>query len=322
MRNFFVSLLLALIGLTPPIVSAEVLPVSWRLVSRVFADEPTQIRDVIYGHKFGTALTMDVLKPAKPSGIGVVFVLSGGWHSDISMIEKRRKHFHYFTDRGQTVFLVIHSSAPKFQVNEVIQDVHRAVRFIRFHAAEYGVNPDRLGISGMSSGGHLSLSIGTGVDRPMPSDTIPQNNTTTPVDSVERVSSRVQAVACFFPPTDLLNFGHTGRLFVECDTTKRFWPQFGVMGKPREEQVNVMRRLSPYYAVSKNTPPVLILHGTQDPLVPLEQSERFIARLKSAGVPAQLIVHQGGAHGWDETWESDLGVVADWFEKYLPAVKK
>ncbi|SFD30531.1 alpha/beta hydrolase [Spirosoma endophyticum] len=282
-------------------------------------DEVARIRDVIYSHKFGTALTMDVLKPARPNGIGVVFILSGGWHSDISMIEKRRRHFHYFTDRGQTVFLVIHSSAPKFQVHEVIQDVHRAVRFIRFHAAKYGVDPNRLGISGMSSGGHLSLSIGTGVGRKLVPDSLQQ---AVQVDSVDLVSSQVQAVACFFPPADLVNFGNAGRLFVDCDTVRRYWPQFGVDGKSRAEKLTIMQSLSPYLAISNDDPPTLLLHGTEDPIVPLEQSKRFIERLKAVGVPAQLIVHQGGAHGWEETWESDLNVLADWFEKYLPVARK
>jgi acetyl esterase/lipase len=159
----------------------------------------TRIRDVIYGYKSGMALTMDVLKPTRPNGIGVVYLLSGGWRSDHSMIEKRLRHFKYFTNRGQTVFLIIHGSAPKFWVNEVIQDVHRAVRFIRYHANEYNVDPNRLGVSGMSSGGHLSLSIGTGLGKP--------SFSTTSNDPVDQVSSEVQAVACFFPPTDLVNFG-------------------------------------------------------------------------------------------------------------------
>lgn len=274
------------------------------------SNTPTRVHDVVYGRKFGTALTMDVLKPAKPNGIGIVFLMSGGWHSDYSMIEKRLKHFHYFTDRGQTVFLILHGSAPRFQVAEAVQDIHRAIRFIRYHAAEYSVDPNRLGISGMSSGGHLSVSIGTGVARKEVADTVRTD------DPVDRVSSRVQAVACFFPPADLVNYGNTGRLFVECDTVRRFWPQFGVEGKSRTEKLKVMEDLSPYKAISPDDAPTLILHGTVDPLVPLEQSERFIAKLKATGVPAQLIIHQGGAHGWDETWESDLNILADWFEKY------
>jgi acetyl esterase/lipase len=229
------------------------------------------------------------------------------------MIEKRLRHFKYFTDRGQTVFLVIHGSAPKFLVNEVIQDVHRAVRFVRYHAAKYGVDPNRLGVSGMSSGGHLSLSIGTGLGKP----SLPATSN----DPIDQVSSQVQAVACFFPPADLVNFGSPELLFVEQEHLKRYRSAFAVDTKTREEQRKLMQELSPIYAVSKQTPPVLLLHGTQDTIVPLEQSQRFIARVKEMGVPAQLIIHQGGEHGWTETWESDLNILADWFEKYLLGAK-
>ncbi|MBD2757647.1 alpha/beta hydrolase [Spirosoma validum] len=310
----YVLLLWLLSGFHKPLSLASHPPILQQQTQQLVADDPVRIRDVVYGRKFGTALTMDVLKPARPNGIGVVYMMSGGWHSDFSMIEKRLKHFHYFTDRGQTVFLILHSSAPRYQVAEIVQDIHRAVRFIRYHAADYGVDPNRLGISGMSSGGHLSISIGTGVGRPVPPDTL---QASVPIDPVDKVSSRVQAVACFFPPADLVNYGNPGRLFVECDTVRRYWPQFGVDGKTRAEKLKLMQALSPINAVSKDTPPTLLLHGTVDPIVPLEQSERFIAKLKETGVPAQLIIHQGGAHGWDETWESDLGVLADWFEKYL-----
>ncbi|WP_460995707.1 alpha/beta hydrolase [Spirosoma harenae] len=308
MKKSIEYVLLIVIGLNYSLLSSCHRPVHQYSAPSQSATDVVRLHDVVYGRKFGTALTMDVLKPAKPNGIAVVYAMSGGWHSDFSMIEKRLKHFHYFTDRGQTVFLILHGSAPRYRVDEVVQDIHRAVRFIRYHAADYGIDPNRLGISGMSSGGHLSVSIGTGVGR---SDTLKT------ADPVDNVSSRVQAVACFFPPADLLNYGNKGRLFVECDTVRRFWPQFGVEGKSRDEKLAVMRKLSPINFITKETPPTLLFHGTVDPLVPLEQSERFIAKLKENGVPAQLIIHQDGAHGWDETWESDLGVVADWFEKYL-----
>ena len=318
MKTLIKYLLLIWIGVSGALLSGCHRPIHQQSQPTI-ADNVVRIRDVVYGRKFGTALTMDVLKPAKPNGIGVVFLLSGGWHSDFSMIEKRLRHFHYFTDRGQTVFLVLHGSPPKYQVQEVVQDVHRAVRFIRYHAAEYGVDSNRLGISGMSSGGHLSISVGTGVGRLRLADTV---KTAASVDPVDQVSSRVQAVACFFPPADLVNYGNAERLFVESDTTRRFWPQFGVAGKTRAEKLKLMQGLSPIRAISIDTPPTLLLHGTVDPIVPLEQSERFIAKLKAVGVPAQLIIHQGGAHGWAETWESDLGVLANWFEKYLPVTGK
>ena len=155
--------------------------------------------DVIYGRKFGTALTMDVFTPRKNAkGIGVIVVISGGFvssHDNISPV-----FIKPLTDRGYTVFAVVHGSQPRFTIPEIVQDMNRAVRFIRFHASDYGIDPDHIGISGASAGGHLSLMLGTAGDAGDP-------NAKDPVDPV---SSRVQAVACFFPPTDFLNYGKAG----------------------------------------------------------------------------------------------------------------
>src|SRR5262249_3230117 len=151
--------------------------------------------DVIYGRKFGTALTMDVFSPRKnANGAAVIWVISGGWFSDHRII---RPDFAYapvktLIDRGYTVFAVVHAIQPKFTIPEILQDMHRAVRFIRAHAKDYHIDPERIGITGGSAGGHLSLMQGTAGDK---------GNSKAP-DPVDRVSSRVQAVACFFPPTD------------------------------------------------------------------------------------------------------------------------
>jgi len=80
--------------------------------------------------------------------------------------------------------------------------MNRSVRYIRYHAKDYGIDPDRIGITGGSAGGHLSLMMGT---KPAPADEKSD-------DPVERTSSRVQAVACFFPPTDFLNYGEPGKI--------------------------------------------------------------------------------------------------------------
>ena len=102
--------------------------------------------------------------------------------------------------RGYTVFRVLVASEPKFTVLEQRPDVARAVRFIRSHAKDYGIDPDRIGIEGASSGGHLSLLAAMGGD-----DGNPRAG-----DPIDRVSSRVQAAAVFFPLTDLLNYGAPG----------------------------------------------------------------------------------------------------------------
>jgi acetyl esterase/lipase len=278
--------------------------------ARAQGNDPNHIRDVIYTHKVGVALTMDVFKPAKPNGIGVIWMVSGGWVSNHEGINPGLAQV--FTSRGDTVFEVVHGSQPKFTVPEIVQDVQRAVRFIRYHAAEYGVDPNRLGVSGGSAGGHLSLMIGAaGAEGPKDAK-----------DPVDRVSSGVQAVACFFPPTDFLNYGKEGASAMKIDTLKAFWPAFGVTDKTApEESEKIARLVSPIYFVTAKMPPTLIIHGDADTLVPIQQSQIFIAKLDGLKIPHQLEVRAGKGHGWPGL-ETDLPLLADWFDKYLAAPTK
>ena len=209
-------------------------------------------------------------------------------------------------DRGYTVFLVCHGSQPKFTVGEIVEDIHRSVRFIRAHAKDYGVDPDRLGITGVSSGGFLALTIGT---KGRPGD--PKAK-----DAVDRASSRVQAVACFCPASDLVDYGKTGRSILEYEPVKFAWHVFGLEGKPREEQITALRELSPIDFITKQTPPTLIIHGDADPLVPYEQSERFDAKLATHGVAHRLVTRKGAGHVWLDM-AKDFSTAADWFDKYL-----
>jgi acetyl esterase/lipase len=276
----------------------------------------TRTRDVIYGRKAGLALTLDVFCPRKrPNHAALVYVVSGGWFSRPEGIHPA--YFHEFLRRGYTVFAVVHGSQPKFTIPEILDDMHRAVRFIRFHAADYQVNPDRLGILGASAGGHLSLMQGTAG--------LAANAWAR--DPVERCSSRVQAVACFFPPTDFLNFGGPGKElnvqtlrapftaaidFKEYDRSQaRYLPV-----TDGERVRDILRRISPVTHVSADDPPTLIIHGDEDTLVPMQQSEVMVAKLRAVGVPARLVVKKGYGHGW-LTFAGDLRTCADWFDKYL-----
>src|SRR5262245_25776338 len=156
------------------------------------------VKDIIYGRKHGTALTMDIFVPAKTNGLGVIWVVSGGWFSSHAAINQA--FANPYLERGYTVFEVVHGSQPKFTIPEILEDMHRATRFIRAHAKDYKIDPDRIGISGGSAGGHLSLMQGLAGDLGNPDAK----------DPIDRVSSRVQAVACLYPPTDFLNYGKTG----------------------------------------------------------------------------------------------------------------
>jgi hypothetical protein len=166
------------------------------------ADMPgiTRTEDVIYGRKFGVALTLDVVRPEKQNGLGIICCVSGGWFSSHEAVPEMIGSTLPYLARGYTIFAVVHGSQPKFTIPEIVQDMHRAVRFIRFHAKDYGIDPERIGITGGSAGGHLSLMMGTAGD----------NGNPKAKDPVDRVSSKVQCVACFFPPTDFLNYGKPG----------------------------------------------------------------------------------------------------------------
>ena len=116
-------------------------------------------QDVIYGRKFGTALTMDVFKPKENSNhASVVLVMSGGWVSSKDQIQPI--FVLDLVKRGYTVFAVVHGSQPKFTIPECVADLHRAVRYIRTNAEHFEIDPNRIGISGASAGGHLSLMMG------------------------------------------------------------------------------------------------------------------------------------------------------------------
>jgi acetyl esterase/lipase len=276
----------------------------------------TRREDVIYARKFGTALTMDVFTPRQNvNGAAVIFCVSGGWFSDHRGIPVG--FFAEYIRRGYTVFAVVHGSQPRFTIPEVLEDMHRAVRYIRYHAADFHIDPERIGISGGSAGGHLSLMQGTAA----------REGDQIALDPVDRVSSRVQAVACLFPPTDFLNYGDKGKVALGRGTLENFKAPFDFQefdqitrsfnlvldeGKRRE----IGRKISPVYHVSKKSAPALIMHGDADKLVPIQQAELFIARMKEAGVPAELVVKKGAAHGWPGL-EKDVPILADWFDKYL-----
>jgi acetyl esterase/lipase len=274
-------------------------------------------QDVIYGRKFGTALTMDVFTPTKnANGIGVVLVVSGGFMSSHESIPTAL--IRPVTAQGYTVFAVVHGSQPRYTIPEIIQDMYRAVRFIRYHAKDYQIDPERIGVTGASAGGHLSLMLGTAGDKGDPNAK----------DPVDRESSRVQAVACFFPPTDFLNYGKSGAEKIhatdhappyraafdyrELNKESKLWMPITDAKRLRE----IAHEISPVSHVTPDDPPTLIIHGDADRLVPLQQSEEIIDKLKKANIETSLIIKKGAGHGWIGL-DKDITKLVDWFDTHL-----
>ncbi len=300
------TLVLALLGFSSNLLKAD--------------DSPFERKsDVIYGRKYGTALTMDVFRPKTgANGAAVVLLVSGGYFSSHEAISP--VFFLPLLNRGYTVFAVVHGSQPRYNVSEIIVDVNRAVRFIRHHAKDYAIDPDRIGATGASAGGHLSLVLGT-MGQPGDPDA---------KDPVDRESSRVQAVACFFPPTDFLNYGKPGQEMLHPkDFGQMFRPAFDYREVDRAENLwvsitdddklrAIARKNSPAWHVTPDDAPTLIFHGDADNLVPLQQSEWIVEKLKAAKVDAKLVVKPGAGHGW-LTMINDMNDFADWFDAHLKA---
>lgn len=282
------------------------------------APDYTRKDDVIYARKFGTALTMDVFTPnGKKNGGAVIFAVSGGWFSAKSSINIG--FFGEMLKRGYVVFAVVHGSQPKFTIPEVLEDMHKATRFIRSKAKDYSIDPDRIAIMGGSAGGHLSLMQGCAFK--------PANEKSK--DPLDRISSKANAVGCFFPPTDFLNYGKEGVVQLGDGTLKGFWAPFDFHEPNKEKggfspisdpdrRKEIGKQISPVYHASKDSAPALIIHGDIDKLVPIQQAELMIAKLKEYKVPCELVTKKGGDHGW-AGMEKDIVTIADWFDKHIPA---
>ena len=108
--------------------------------------------DVVYGHKYGMALTFDVFTPPNANGAAVLNMVSGGWRSQWRPHASSQQRYQPLLDKGFTVIAVRHGSSPKFIIPELVPDVRRAVRYIRLNARRWGVDANRLGVWGGSAG--------------------------------------------------------------------------------------------------------------------------------------------------------------------------
>ncbi|MGE3313090.1 MAG: alpha/beta hydrolase [Limisphaerales bacterium] len=272
-----------------------------------FHPHQTRTNGLIHGRRHGHNLTLDVVQPAHPNGLGVVLMVSGGWRSSKNSF--RPWMVAPLVRRGYTVFAVYHLSQPQATVMEIVEDMHRAVRYVRHRAAEFGVDPTRLGVTGGSAGGHLSLMLAT---RGAPGPEFA-------ADPVDRQSSAVQAVAIFYPVTDLVDLGSSTENPGDGGPPKSFVKAFGPQSTNPAVWKTIGREMSPLYHITSNLPPTLIYQGGADTLTPPEQSERFQKRALEAGRTVEIVMRPGKQHGW-LTMLWDIRSFADWFDRHLGRV--
>lgn len=268
-----------------------------------------RVSDQIYMKSGGAAFTLDVFKVSQPKAPCVIWLCSGGWfskHEDINPGLAKA-----FNDQGITVVEVVHGSQPKYTLSEIVPMIRRAVRYVHANADRFGIDPDRIGISGGSAGGHLSLMAAGLGDSGNPDAK----------DPVDKASSMVSAVGVFFPPTDFLNFGKADYVPFDNPMMKIFVPAFGVTADTSKDRILAIgREMSPIYTVTSRFPPTLLIHGDKDPLVPLQQSQSMDEALGKAGIDHQLIVIPDGGHD-NKTVVPGLPKLVAWFAEKLKAKK-
>ena len=294
------------------------------LLKHLQAQTVLPFEEIIYGRKDGTALTMLRLKPTvRSNDKAIVMVISGAWNSSYYQAtrpETLKDSKDLYTDKGFTVFEVIVGSQQRFAIPDQVEDVKRAVRYIRYNAKKLGLDPGHIGVTGYSAGGHLSLAVATADEK--------IDNTSD--DSVDHVSSRVQAVAVLFPPSNFIDWDGKGFNLINTIDLQRSSQVFGAFDfrkwndstrsydpiSDTSARNKIGKAISPFYSVSSDDPPVFIIHGDADNVVPLQQSEAIIAKFKKAGVINNLIIKKGIGHDIDGM-QPELKQFADWFEKYL-----
>lgn len=273
--------------------------------------------NVIYGMYSGLALLMDVHRPEKPNGYGVIFISGSGWHTaqelnaePLKQGEQSKIYAPVLLKAGYTVFSLSHRAAPRFRYPAAVEDCQRAVRFVRHNATRFGVRADRIGALGGSSGGHLVEMLGALDGKPLADDP----------DPVNRESAKVQCVVARAGPSDLITMAGSGGAplvvsFMGAPSPK----QLQANGKTVEARL--YREASPVFHVSADDPPILLLHGDADSVVPYAQSEEMEKALRAAGVTTKLLRIPGGEHGPKFPGAKNppdyMAELVAWFDKYL-----
>jgi len=226
-----------------------------------------------------------------------VIICPGGGYEILSFTHEGRQYAQWLSTLGVTAFVL------KYRLSDYghpapLQDVLRAIRTVRAHAAQYGVDPDRIGIMGSSAGGHLAASAETLYDHPA-------GRTGAAIDAV---SARPDFAMLMYPVITITQPStHQGSRHA----------LLGDAPSPALAQL-----LSPEQQVNAHTPPTLLVHSQDDPVVPVENSILFFQALTRAHVPAEMYLFEHGSHGMGMSL--GMGTVSDWprrAEEWLRARK-
>lgn len=239
------------------------------------------IPDLVFAEVAGTKLLLDLyLPPDVKRPPLVVFIHGGGWRSG----SRKDKFPLWIAEGGYAVASIDYRLSNVATFPAQIHDCKGAVRWLRAHADEYGYDARRIAAVGTSAGGYLAVLLGTtGGDKEMEGD----------VGGNPDRSSQVQAIVDFYGPTDFVLRSEDQPK----QTDEPGGKVYQLLGKPVKENIDLAKRASPAFHVTKDDPPLLIFHGTADKTVLMNQAERIRDAYKGVSLPVELRVIEGAAHG-------------------------
>jgi acetyl esterase/lipase len=267
--------------------------------------------DITYGKGGSEALKLDLARPEHAEGLlpGIVYIHGGGWSGGNR--SGYRNDIQEAAKRGYVAVTIEYrltqpdkSGKAKSPFPAQIEDCKCAVRWLRANAEKYHVDTNRIGATGGSAGGHLSLLVGVAGSV----------RTFDGTGGNPDVSSQVQAVVNYFGPTDLAQmYGYNKQVDRLLNT---------LVGGTPQERAEQYKAASPVTYVSKDVCPILTIHGTVDKLVPVEQAVEFDAAMKKAGATSQLMILEGQGHGFMGPANRQAhDATFAFFDKYLKAAK-
>ena len=274
------------------------------------------VGDRIMGHRLDIHLPQ-VGKDRYPV---VICIYGSAWFSNSSKAATFQNGIgQHLLDNGFAVVSINHRSSHDGKFPVQIQDVKAAIRFVRANAASYSLDDSFIGITGWSSGGHLSTFAGVtnGVD------TYAKDGMNIDIEgdlgSFTETSSKVDAVVDWFGPTDFLIMDECGSSFSH-DEAKS--PESSLIGGAIQENPVACGLANPVTYVKEDNPPFLIFHGDQDPLVPHCQSEKLFEAMQKAGTESKLVIVEGGKHGPGVMIEQYYQQMTDFFKSHASAGQK
>ena len=240
------------------------------------------------------ALTLYPATGAEKVPTGII-VCPGGSYGALSSVKEGSDVALWLNRLGISAFVLKYRLGPKYHHPVELSDAQRAIRYVRSRAADFGIQPNRIGIWGFSAGGHLASTAGTHFD----------NGDPQAADPMERQSSRPDFMVLAYPVITMQ------------DPYAHVKSRTNLLGEhPNPALVN---ELSNELQVTKQTPPTFLFHTTEDQVVPVENSVLFYMALRRAGVPAEMHIYLQGRHGVDlavdnpvlRSWPDRL---ADWLK--------